>query len=292
MTERELTGSPQPDSPLRGIVRRFFANPLGVIGLTVVVLFIAVGVFAPHLAEYPEGYGAVDKILNPPSASQPFGTDDMGLDIFGQVVWGARISLLVSLSAMLLAAVIGIPMGLLGGFFKGRIDAVVMGLIDVFLSIPVLPLIILAIAILGPGIQNIALILGLISWPTIAKISRGQALSISEEPYVEAGKAIGAKSPYLIGRYVLPNSLPPIMVNMALVAARAVLSEAGLSFLGLGDPLHWSWGQIIHQAYKNGSFIKAWWTTLFPSLAIFLFVISLNFIGLALNEATNPRLQR
>jgi peptide/nickel transport system permease protein len=135
------------------------------------------------------------------------------------------------------------------------------------------------------------LILGLISWPQLAKITRSQSLSVSEQPYVEAAQAVGADNWNLVMRHVLPNCLPPIMVNMALTAARAVLSEAGLSFLGLGDPLHWSWGRILQQAYLSGSFIRAWWTTLFPSLAIFLFLLAMNFIGIALNEAANPRLR-
>jgi len=284
--------APQTRTPAQDMVRLFFRNPLGIIGLAIIIAFAVVAVAAPWIAEYPKGFGDYADVTIAPSAAHPFGTDDLGLDILAQVVWGTRISLMVSLTAMMLSALIGVPLGLLAGYFKRRVDALVIGLIDLFLSLPVLPLIILAVAILGPGIGNIALILGLISWPQIAKITRGQSLSVSEQPYVEAARAVGLNTRNIVTRHVLPNCLPPIMVNMALTAARAVLSEAGLSFLGLGDPMHWSWGRILQQAYLSGSFIRAWWTTLFPSLAIFLFVLGLNFIGIALNEASNPRLRR
>ncbi len=273
-------------------LRRFCANPLGVIGAVILLFMVSVALFAPFIAEFPKGYGDFMMIQQPPSLEHPFGTDEMGLDIFAQVVWGTRVTMAVGFGATLLSIAIGVPIGLLAGFYRGRTDGLLTGLIDIFLSLPILPLMIMMGAVLGSDIRNIALVIGVFSWPMIARVVRSQALSVVEQLYTEAARALGAKNWYILVRYMLPNVLPVVMVNMVLTMATAVLSEAGLSFLGLGDPTRWSWGRILENAHTSGAFVSAWWHTFFPSIAILLLVMSANFFGTAMNEILNPRLRR
>lgn len=272
--------------------RRFCKNPLGVIGGLVLLVMLLVAVFAPLIAPFPQGYGDFMAISQPPSWEHPFGTDDLGLDIFAQVVWGTRVTMVVGFGATLLSLLVGVPIGLLAGFYRGTVDAFCTSLIDIFLSMPILPLMILLGAILGPSITNIAFIIGVFSWPPVARVVRGQTLAVVEQPYTEAARALGARNARILWGHLLPNVFPSIMVNMVLTVARAVVSEAGLSFLGLGDPLQWSWGRILENAHRSGAFVTAWWHTLFPSLAIMLLVMSANFLATAVNEVLNPRLKR
>ena len=275
-----------------GVMRRLISNPLGAIGLTVLALMTLVAIFAPALAPYPSGYGNLDEMSLPPSRLHPFGTDDMGLDILAQVIWGTRVSMLVGVAATMLSLAIGVPVGLFAGFYRGRVDAFATSVIDIFLSLPVLPLMILLGAVLGPSLTNIILVIGFFSWPSTARVVRAQALSVAEQQFTEAARAMGATDARILLKHLLPNVFPPIMVNMVLTVATAVISEAGLSFLGLGDPTQWSWGRILENAHRSGAFVTAWWHTLFPSLAIMLLVMSANFLGMAINEILNPRLKR
>lgn len=283
---------PAVQNQLRMILRHFCRNRLGVIGAVVLLGMLLVALFAPWIAPFPEGYGDYMEISQPPSWEHPFGTDDLGLDIFAQVVWGTRVTMAVGFGATLLSLLIGVPLGLLAAFYRGRLDGMITGAIDIFLSLPVLPLMILLGAVLGPSLTNISIIIGLFSWPSIARVVRGQALSVVEQLYTEAARALGVKNSRILTRYLLPNVFPTIMVNMVLTMATAVLSEAGLSFLGLGDPLQWSWGRILENAHTSGAFVTAWWHTLFPSVAIMLLVMAANFLGTAINEVLNPRLSR
>ena len=273
-------------------MRAFWRNPLAVVGMVILIVMILVAVGAPLLAAFPKGYGSADEIMQPPNAAHLFGTDDLGLDIFAEVVWGARVTIAVALLASALGLLIGVPVGLLGGFYKGRMDAVLSGLTDIFLSLPMLPLMILMAAVLGPSQRNVALVIGLFSWPQIARVVRSVTLSTAEMPFVEAAICTGATSARLLRNHLLPNAIPSLVVNTLLTISRAVLSEAGLSFLGLGDPLQWSWGKILQNAQVSGAFATAWWFALFPSLAIALLVISTTFVGTALSEIANPRLKR
>jgi peptide/nickel transport system permease protein len=274
------------------VVRQLVSNPLGAIGLSVLAVMALVAVFAPAIAPYPSGYGNLEEMSLPPSSRHPFGTDDMGLDILAQVVWGTRVSMLVGIAATMLSLAIGVPIGLLSGFYRGRVDALTTSVVDLFLSLPVLPLMILLGAVLGPSLTNVILVIGFFCWPSTARVVRAQALSIAEQQFTEAARAMGATDARILLKHLLPNVFPPIMVNMVLTIATAVLSEAGLSFLGLGDPTQWSWGRILENAHRSGAFVTAWWHTLFPSIAIMLLVMSANFLGMAINEILNPRLKR
>lgn len=281
---------PVTDDIWRSQLKSLFRNPLAVVGSVVLVGFALVAVFAPQIAEYPSGYSA--DIQHPPSRQYPFGTDDLGLSVFGQVVWGTRVSMIVGITASLVSLLVGVPLGLAAGYYRGWLDTLVSGAIDVFLSLPALPLMILIAAVLGPSMLNVAVIIGLLSWPQVARVVRAQALAATEMPFTEAARALGASDRHVLWRHLLPVTIPVCMVNLVLSLSRALLSEAGLSFLGLGDPLQWSWGRILQHAQRSGAFVNAWWQTLFPSLAIMLFVVASTFVGTALNDALNPRLQR
>lgn len=277
---------------LQIFLRTFFKHKLGVIGLVGVIIIISVAIFAPYIAEPVSGYGDFENILNSPSAEHPFGTDDMGLDIFSQVIWGTRTSLQVGFLTVLIALVIGVPIGLISGYFDNFLSTIGMGLTDVFLTLPVLPLMIIMAAVIGSDIKNIALVIGLFSWPKLARITRASTLSVRNMEYINAAEALGASNFKILLKHILPNVSAPILVNMTIIIATAILSEAGLSFLGLGDPLAYSWGKILENAHQSGAFISAWWYSLFPSVAIMFFVISFNFIGMGIREALNPKLRQ
>lgn len=290
LTSKKEPGGATPEVPQwKRHWRNFRRNPLALFGLVVLLGFTLLAIFAPALAEFPKGYSA--EISMPPSAEHPFGTDDLGLDIYAEVIWGTRVTMMVGLLASGISLLIGVPLGLAAAFYRGKVDTLIGGLIDVFLSLPVLPLMILVAAVTGPNIYNVALIIGAFSWPQVARVVRGQALSTVSMPFTEAARALGGTDRHILWRHLLPDAIPVVVVNLVLTLARAVLSEAGLSFLGLGDPSQWSWGTILQNAQRSGAFATAWWTTIFPSLAILLLVISATFVGTTLNEVLNPRLK-
>ncbi len=279
-------------SKFKKFLKLFFSHRLGVIGFIGVTFVICVAVFAPLIVEEAAGYGDLADVLLPPSAEHPFGTDSMGLDIFSQVVWGTRTSLQVGFMVVFYATLLGVPIGLCSGYFRGMVDMVGMGITDLFLTMPALPLMIIMAAILGPDIKNIALVIGLLGWPKLARVTRASTLEISSMQYIEAAKCLGIRGKSILAKHVLTNASAPIFVNMTIIMATSILSESGLSFLGLGDPNVWSWGKVIQRAHQSGAFISAWWCSLFPSFAIILFVISFNFLGMGIREALNPTLRK
>lgn len=270
--------------------KTFFKNKPAVIGLFGVLLIALSGILAPFIVPYPTGYGT--EILEPPSAEHWFGTDGLGLDVFAQVVWGARTSLYVSLMAVLVAAVIGIPAGLLSGYKKGIIGSTIDAVIDIFLTLPVLPLMIVIAAIVGSSINNVAIVIGLFSWPSLARVTRNSTMKISEMQFIEAAKCLGIPSRKILFKHILLNIVGPVLVNLTLVMATAVLSESSLSFLGLGDPTTWSWGTILKKAWDAGAVIDTpnpWWWWFFTSFSIMVYVICFNLLGNGINDALNPK---
>jgi peptide/nickel transport system permease protein len=274
------------DSPARNTWRRFLREPLGVAALVVLVLLVFVAVAAPLLADYPTGYG--DAVLSPPSGANWFGTDSLGLDVYSEVVWGARQSLLVAAAASVIAIVFGTLLAVLGAYFR-RLDAVISVIVDLTLSLPVLPLMILVAALIGPSTITIILVIAAFSWPEVTRVVRSQALAIVRLPYVDAARLMTSSPAWIIRRHVIPAVMPLILVSVVLTSSRAVLSAAGLAFLGLGDPNTWSWGRILYEAQQAGAMSTAWWLPLFPSLAIFLLVLASTLLSTAYNDARNPR---
>ncbi|MEQ7127314.1 ABC transporter permease [Actinopolymorpha sp. B11F2] len=280
-------GSPGP--PGVRTWREFRRNPIGVGSLAVLLLLAVVALAAPLIAAFPRGYG--EAVLAPPSTTHWFGTDDLGRDLFAQVVWGTRVSLTVGLGASLLAIVAGALIGMAAAYFP-RIDTAVGLVVDLSLSLPILPLMILVAALAGPGMGTLVVVIAAFSWPEVARVVRSQALSVVRLPYMDAARVIGGSHGWIIRRHLLPAVAPVVAVSVVLTASRAVLTEASLSFLGLGDPDSWSWGTILHNAQRSGSLASAWWTTLFPSLAILTLVVAATLASFAYNDARNPRMRK
>ncbi|MBF8193220.1 ABC transporter permease [Nonomuraea sp. K274] len=264
----------------------FRRNPLGMASGGLLLLLALVAICAPLIAPFPEGYGA--DTSQPPSAAHWFGTDDIGQDVFAQVVWGTRVSMAVGVSASVLAIVIGLLIGVSAAYFR-RLDTPLGVLVDLSLSLPVLPLMILVAALAGPSVRTLIVVIALFSWPEVARVVRSQALAIVPMPFVSAAKVVGGSALWIVRTHLLPGVIPVVGVSVVLTTSRAVLAEAGLSFLGLGDPNSWSWGTILHKAQQSGSLASAWWTTLFPSLAILLLVLSTTLLSVAYNDARDHR---
>lgn len=275
-----------PPSAARNTWRRFRREPLGMAALAVLVLLVFTAVAAPLLADYPTGYG--DTVLAPPSGAHWFGTDSLGLDVYAEVVWGARQSLLVAAAASLIAIVFGTLLAVVGAYFR-RVDAVISVIVDLTLSLPILPLMILVAALVGPSTMTIILVIAAFSWPEVTRVVRSQALSVVRLPYVDAARLVTGSPVWIIRRHVVPAVMPLVLVSVVLTSSRAVLSAAGLAFLGLGDPNTWSWGRILYEAQQAGAMSTAWWLPLFPSLAIFLLVLASTLLSTAYNDARNPR---
>lgn len=269
-------------TPFQRTWKRFFSAPVGWITMGIIALFVLVGIFGPMIVPYPTGYGP--DILQPPSGQHWFGTDGLGLDVFAQVVWGTRMSLLLALCAGIIAVFIGTLLGVVAAYFKS-LDPIITTFTDVMLSLPVLPLMIVVTALVGPSIVTLTLVIGFFSWPEITRLIRSNALMVVGMPFVEGARALGSSNLRIMWKEVLPMVSPLLIVNALLTGARAVISEAGLSFLGLGDPSTWSWGRILQSAQRDGVLVSAWWQTLFPSLMILLLVLSATIIGMRYNDS-------
>jgi peptide/nickel transport system permease protein len=267
-------------------MRRFFNNKAGVFGLVVFSLVLLTTFFGPLF--YPVNpFEIVGKRLLPPGGSFPLGTDYLGRDILAGIVHGAKTSFFVGIMAAALIMTIGILFGALAGYHGGFIDNVLMRVTEFFQVLPSLILAMVLVALFKPSLGCIILAISVSSWPVIARILRAEFMSLRERDFVTASKALGATNTRIIWRGILPNALPSMIVNASLAVGIAILFEAGLSFLGLGDPNVMSWGYMIG---SSRIYIRqAWWTVTFPGLAIFLTVLSLSLIGDWLNDFLNPK---
>jgi peptide/nickel transport system permease protein len=315
LLERPAEGAPPPELPsvadvasprsiawtrrrraLLRVWRQYRKNRMGVAGLVILALFIAVAVFAPVIAS-PENLDptcpCTGAPLQSPSLRFPFGTDDLGRSVFALTVLGSRISLLVGFMATLISVLIGALVGIVAGYFGRWPEVVLMRLTDWFLVIPFLPLAIVMASILEPSLGVIIFVIGITSWPSTARIVRAQVLSVKTRPYVERARALGAGHWHLTTRHILPNVGPIIFANTVLLVAIAILSETTLSFLGLGDPLSTSWGSVLDAAFSAGAATAGnWWWLVPPGVAIVLVVLGFTMCGYALDEILNPRLRR
>ena len=276
--------------PLRNVFwRRFKRNRLAAAGGVVVLLMFFAAVFAPFI--FPHNPDDIDRkhVLEAPSLRHPLGTDDLGRDVSSRVIWGARISLSVGFVAVGIAALIGIMLGAVSGYYGGWIDRIIMRFIDVMLSIPTFFLILAVIAFIEPSIWNIMIVIGLTSWMGMARLVRAEVLSLKEREFVLAAKALGAGDANIIVRHIMINSMAPVFVSAVLGIAGAVLIESALSFLGIGvQPPTPSWGNILTLGKDNIEI--AWWLSVFPGLAILITVLSYNLVGEGLRDALDPRL--
>jgi peptide/nickel transport system permease protein len=275
--------------------REFRRNRPGVLGLGILVAVVAMALAAPLIAD-EAGLRAINTVQNPTFASPkdfaPLGTDSLGRDTLTQFVWGARTSLLVGLAATILAILIGAIVGIAAGFFGGWSGGVLMRLTEWFLVIPFLPLAIVLAAILGPSVQNIILVIGITSWPFPARLIRAQVLTLKERDYVDRSRALGASNWHLMTRHILPAVSPLILATATLTVPIVILSEATLSFLGLGDPLNPSWGKLLDDAFETGAVTaEAWWVFIPPGAGILLVALAFTLCGTALEEILDPRLR-
>jgi ABC-type dipeptide/oligopeptide/nickel transport system permease subunit len=269
----------------------------GLLGLAILLFFVLTAIFAPILAPY-DPYKRVDRPILAPSSKYILGTNDIGQDIFSELIYGTRISLTIGFAAAFFTVIIGTIIGVVSGFLGGSVDEVLMRFTDVVMILPSIPLMILLMAIFGKqSFMIMILILSIMGWTGTARLVRSSTLSIKERIYVEAARAIGAGDGHIIAKHILPNVSPLIVATMIYAVAGAMMAEAGLAFLGLGDPSTKSWGMILHYAQTSGGWYAnmgypAWWWIIPPGLCVALTVASLVLIGQAMEEIINPRLRR
>lgn len=263
-------------------------NPLFVGGLAVFAAVVLCALFAPWIAPYePNVINFSDKLV-PPSLGHPFGTDDLGRDIFSRVVYGSRTSLIVGITVLAIALIIGMPIGLLAGYYGGRLDTVLMRIADVFLAFPPLLLPIAITAALGAGLFNAMLALAVAWFPWYARILRGAVLRVRNEHYIAAAKAMGVRDFWIMIRHALPNSTTPVFVQASMDFGYTILAAASLSFIGIGArPPTIEWGLMI--ALARTKFLDFWWIATFPGLAIFGTVLAVNLVGDGLRDLLDPR---
>jgi peptide/nickel transport system permease protein len=276
------------ESPRRAALRRFLAHRTAMAGLVVVIAFILIALLAPLIAHDDPNTTSWSLIRKAPSWAHWMGTDENGRDVFARVVYGARASLLAGVVAVSIAAGIGVPVGLLAGFSGGMTDALIGRVVDAMLAVPFLILAIALAAFLGPSLTNAMIAIGVAAAPVFQRVARGAALDVSTNDYVEAARALGNPPWRVAMRHVLPNIIPPVLVQCTLAIAAAIIAEASLSFLGLGQqPPAPSWGSMLNSAQRF--LTQAPWLAIFPGAAIFLAVLSFNLVGDGLRDALDPR---
>jgi peptide/nickel transport system permease protein len=278
------------DHPVLFFLHRLLRNPSALLALSVLLLFSLVAIFSPWISSYhPYDVNPADSLI-PPSAKHWMGTDILGRDIFSRVIYGGRTSMLVGLVSISISAGAGVIMGLFAGFYGGFVDNVVMRIIDTLMAFPGILLALTIVALLGPGIGNVMIAVGISGIANYARLVRGSVLTLKEELYIEAARSTGANDLRLIFRHILPNAMPPILILASMSYGWALLSAASLSFLGLGaSPPAAEWGAMLSDG--RSLIWDAPWTAIFPGLAIMCVVLAANLLGDALRDISDPRLR-
>ncbi|WP_158904489.1 ABC transporter permease [Burkholderia sp. L27(2015)] len=279
---------PRELSPGRRAMLRLVRRRGAMLGLAIVLLFIAIALFAPLIAPYDPVQTSWTAVRKAPSAAYWFGTDELGRDVMSRVIWGARASLMAGLVSVFISMALGVPIGLLAGYMGGWVDGVISRFTDAMLAVPFLILAIALAAFLGPSLTNAMVAIGVSAMPVFIRLTRAQVLSVKVEDYVEAARAVGNPHWRIALRHILPNTLPPLIVQATLTIATAIIAEASLSFLGLGQqPPAPSWGSMLNTA--KDYIDNAPWMAIWPGLSIFLLVLSFNLLGDGLRDALDPR---
>lgn len=273
-----------------------FESWSGAFGITILGLIIVVAALSPWIAPYDpiaNQFNAAGQLkrLEPPSAAHWLGTTYYGLDVLSQMIDGSRIVLIVGITCASFIAIIGTNVGLVAGYYGGRVDAALMRITGLAFGIPFIPFAVVLVALLGPSLWNMILTISLLMWRTTARVIRSQVLSLRERAFVKAAKIAGASDVRIIYVHIFPNVLPMTLLYVAFDIAWAVLAEASISFLGFGDPNQVSWGQMLYLAYVSGSIRQAWWWTIPPGLGLSLFVISVFLVGRQYEKLASPRLR-
>ena len=284
-----------PSSPRQHRWRKFVRHPLGVVGGLILLVVCGSALLADSLAPHEPNRQRLVARFKPPvwaqggSTTYLLGTDNVGRDIFSRIMHGSRISLVVGIAAVGISLLIGVTLGLLSGFLGDRVDATIMALVDIMLAFPQLILAFAMVAVLGPGIGNLILVLGLTGWERYARVVRAEVLALREREFVQAARAIGVATPTIIFRHIMPNTFSSVIVMATLQIAQTILAEAALSFLGLGTGLSYpSWGQMI--ALGRDYINVAWWLSTFPGIAILLTVLAINLLGDRVRDLLDPRM--
>ena len=276
-------------SPLMAALRQFGRSPAGMVGAIVLLLLILITVFGPGV------YG-IDPLdlagapFTPPGADAWLGTDYLGRDVLAGLIYGGRATLTVGGVAAVITIVIGVTVGALSGYYGGAVDTALVKVTEFFQILPPLLFAMVLVTLFGQTLTTITIAIGVVSWPTAARLTRAEFLRLRNLGFIKASRAAGAGNDHLIMRVLLPNALPPIIVSATLAIGVSILFEGGLSFLGLGDPNTMSWGLMIGQ--NRNYVLDSWWTVTFPGAAIFIAVLAISLIGDGINDAINPRLRR
>ncbi|MDU1844549.1 MAG: ABC transporter permease [Niallia nealsonii] len=277
------------ESYLKLITKRFFKHKLAVVGLIIFSLMVLIAIFAPVIAPH-NPYSVDGEFAAAPSTENILGTDEVGRDLFSRLLYAARVSLSVGVGAVAIYVAIGTILGAIAGYFGKWVDMVIMRITDVFMSFPYLMVILVLVSIMGPSLFNVILVLGLLGWPSIARLVRGCVLTIKEMDYVKAGVALGYSTPKIVFQHILPNCIAPILVNATFGIASAIIMEASLSFLGMGvQPPTASWGNMLNEAQSITVLATQPWLWIPPGVMILLAVLSINFMGDGLRDAMDPK---
>lgn len=284
-------------APMRGIVRHLVKDRFALTGLIILALFGVVALISPYVAPFGPFEAVYDDTgalvrLQPPTSTNLLGTDYQGHDVLSQVLLGSRVALVVGLTAAVAVGFVSTVLGVVSGYFGGRVDGFIMRITDIALSIPTLPVAIVYVAVAGPSLVSILTVIVALYWRNGARIIRSVVLTAKEMTYVKVAQASGASRLYIMTLHILPTVLPTALLWMTMAVAFAILAESSLSFLGLGDPRLVSWGQMLNLAFSSGTLRTAWWWVLPPSFALVLVITSVYFIGRAYEERANPRLRR
>ncbi|MDQ0268742.1 oligopeptide ABC transporter permease [Cytobacillus purgationiresistens] len=280
----------KPETLSKIFLRKFMKNKLAVVGAVFLILVIVASTLASFISPYSFDQVNLMHKLHPPSADYWLGTDRYGRDIFTRLLYGGQISLMVAFGSVIGALIIGVSIGALAGYFGGIIDAILMRLVDIVISIPSIFLLITIVTIFKPSISNLIIVFALTSWTSTARLVRGEFLSLRSREFVLASKTIGTKSHRIIFGHILPNAMGPIIVAATLLVGSVILAEAGLSYLGLGiQPPFASWGNMLQDAQNYTVMLTAPWYPIFPGLLILLTVLSFNFVGDGLRDALDPK---
>lgn len=273
---------------MRAFIRRFIRSRPAVLGLVILMVVVVLALLAPVI--YPDGpFLLIGKPFQPPFENFLFGTDQLGRDLTAELLYGARTSLLIGLLATAHAVLVGVTIGGLAGYFGGRTDIWLMRFTEIFQTIPLFLFAILLVAVLTPSITNVVIAIAVVSWPQMARLVRGEFISMRDREFVLACVSMGMSNTRIILQHILPNTLSAVIVMGSLMVATAILTESSLSFLGLSDPNVMSWGFVIGTG--RAAIRSAWWVCTIPGIAILLTVMAINLVGEGLNDALNPRLR-
>lgn len=277
-------------SPWKMMLNRFKKNKRAKIGLWMVAIFVIVAIFARWIAPYDPIEQNMQVMLETPSLSHPFGTDEFGRDIFSRIIYGAQISLMIGIVGVLISVLFGVALGTLSGFFGGFVDSLIMRIMDIFMAFPSFLLALAIVSVLGPGMINVMIAIGIFSVPTFARVSRSAVIAIKNKEFIEAARAMGATNARIIFKHLIPNSIAPIIVLSTLRIATAILTAAGLSFLGMGaQPPTPEWGAMLSTGRE---YLRAApHVSTIPGLAIMFMVLSFNMLGDGLRDALDPKMK-